>query len=545
MRNLIPPFPLCTIYVLIGLPRVNLRASLSTLAPVALSENACAYLIGATDTVNYIFDHVRANISRVTTTYFRKTIGLISRCPRGGKTTIVQLLHQRLRAVGTNVQTISFNGVSGFVRIAGENPVESLYRLITNQLDDTIGKQAPRLVNWEDLDCYIGEAPFVLIIDELNVLCTPIGSELALVLKTFFLDKRNRYLVVTSHQPFLEECATNDEDSSGQRNLPRMWSDSVSLLSDRSLTLIPMPTSNNVEQLQSMHTTACSRITNALAAYYGYMPSLMYAVCVQSEESPAVRFSRVVRGTSSDWPELIEFVKAVMTGVPSQRLQRFMCFVSSAEVTSGVGIQVKWPLCYTASILRHYPGREPYGDIAGCIDKLEVDCEMVGNGVVWEQSVRIAILFKFVLAVSCAWDLPFGLCRPEEAQGAHVIVQHLGMGIITTEQCKRVIQDRKKKFLANTLVLFIPTEATLTQFDGYCVRYQEAEVRNVCAYQCKDNNKGADGVVPDWISEGGHLLRSDAPGKCRTTGQNNKRWTYYDAADTDGLLGWSLRVMRL
>ena len=63
-------------------------------------------------------------------------------------------------------------------------------------------------------------------------------------------------------------------------------------------------------------------------------------------------------------------------------------------------------------------------------------------------------------------------------------------------------------------------------------------------YQCKDNNDGADGKVPAWITQGGHLLRSVAPKKCKSDGPNAKHWTYYNAKETDDFLGWSLQTMR-
>ena len=115
---------------------------------------------------------------------------------------------------------------------------------------------------------------------------------------------------------------------------------------------------------------------------------------------------------------------------------------------------------------------------------------------------------------------------------------------IILEKVKKVIDDHKAHFNRNSLVLFVPTEAKLQLFDGFCVRYQDGELCNVCGYQCKDNNSGAYGLVPSWITEGGHLLRSDAPKTCREVGQNSMRWTYYNAEDTDDFLGWSLRIMR-
>jgi hypothetical protein len=234
--------------------------------------------------VSWIFERIREYISIATDTALRKTIIVISRCPRGGKTTILEMLHRSLQCNNVHAMTVSFNGVAGFVRLKDETPVESLFRLITNQLDKAIDNQSPRVTDWDLLGAHIGDEPFVLLIDELNVLCNnTVGSELMSVLTRYFLDKANRCLVVTSL------------DISHQ-----LWSNSVTTaLSERSLTLVPMPVSRDVPQLKLMNEVRCSKITPSLAAFYGYMPSLMYAVCVQPEE--AVKFSMVVRGTSTDF----------------------------------------------------------------------------------------------------------------------------------------------------------------------------------------------------------------------------------------------------
>jgi hypothetical protein len=162
--------------------------------------------------------------------------------------------------------------------------------------------------------------------------------------------------------------------------------------------------------------------------------------------------------------------------------------------------------------------------------------------MVWEESVRIAIILRFVVAVNKGWDLPFELCPATDVVEAHIHVMQLGPGVVAVDHAKRVIEEHKLRFEHNTLVLFVPTEAQLHQFDEFCVRYQDRQLRNVCAYQCKkDNDRGADGRVPKWITQGGHLLRSDAPSFCKIQGQNPKGWTYYNAEDTDDFLGWSLR----
>lgn len=96
-----------------------------------------------------------------------------------------------------------------------------------------------------------------------------------------------------------------------------------------------------------------------------------------------------------------------------------------------------------------------------------------------------------------------------------------------------------------TIVLFVPTEASsVEQFDGFLGHYHGGVMKNVAAYQCKDNYDGAKGTVPNWINKGGHLLRSKAPQKPKCQGKNERGWTYYNADETDEFLGHSLKIIR-
>jgi hypothetical protein len=80
---------------------------------------------------------------------------------------------------------------------------------MTNQLDTRIDPTQPRTCDWETLDKYIGETPFVLLIDEIDALCLPIQSDLAFVLKKYFFHEMNRSLVMTSQWSFLAKDGGN------------------------------------------------------------------------------------------------------------------------------------------------------------------------------------------------------------------------------------------------------------------------------------------------------------------------------------------------
>ena len=518
------------------IPEVKLTVPISMVQAVGISPNACKQPVGTSNTVEWAYNHITRFIAVMGDYANRRSMIVISRCPRGGKTTILRELHEKLRENNINVISVSFNGISGFQRLRNETPCESLFRVITNQLDVSISETSRRVTDWKQLDDHIGDEQFVLLIDEINVLCSVIGSELARVLKLYFLDKVNRHIVVTSHQPFL---SVNNDNVVG-----KFWSDSVAKLSDRSLTLVPMPVCYTTVELVGMDAIKCSSLTRSKASFYGGMPSLMYSVCMQIEESPSVKFSTIVQGISHDNNELLDFVEALLTGVIMPSLKQYYCFTSDVQFHEPLGIVMKWPLCYVACILRRYKSSDVAAEIVKCIEVLESDCDTVGDGMVWEQSTRIAILLRFIAASMRKWSPPFQLCGSEEARDAAIRLMSLGTGITTVEQAKDVIKGHAKRFPQNTLVLFVPTQAEFAQFDGFCVRYNKGEVCNVSGYQCKANNNGADGTVPDWITQGGHLLRSAAPKKCKSDGPNVNHWTYYNEKETDDFLGWSLQTMR-
>eukprot|EP01031_Cornospumella_fuschlensis_P027240 gene27240-32909_t len=520
--------------------RVDFTNPVARILPKGLPSNSCGNLIEAKTTVTWIYNRITLDINVATDAALRKTPILIARCPRGGKTTILELLHLQLKAMNLNAILASFSGTSGFQRLHGEAPCEALFRVITNELDANIPKQAPRVVDWHNLNAFLGSEPFVLMIDGLNTLCPIVETDLAAVLKEHFLDRKNRHLVITSYQPFLTEGRGDTTVSAGAAVAAgQLWG-------DRPLTIVPMPVCNDVARLRGMSTLYCSKITSSLAAFYGYMPSLMYAVCRQAEESPSAKFTRVVSGTSDNFEQLLDFVLTLITGIPHASLQRFYCFTSDVQIHNTLGVRVKWPLCYITCIFRHFAGQDLLDYIANSIDVLAKKCETVGDGMVWEQCIRVALLLRlFVASRRRNWAPPLDLCTAEEAYGADVRVLHLGQAVETTDDVRRTIEEHCSQFQKNTIVLYVPTEATLRQFDGYCVRFKDCAMCQMSGYQCEDNSKGANSPVPTWITKGGHLFRSNAPNMCKAGGSSTDGWIFYNAEDTDAFLGWSLRIMRV
>lgn len=271
----------------------------------------------------------------------------------------------------------------------------------------------------------------------------------------------------------------------------------------------------------------------------------MYAVCNQREESPAWRFGLLLKGSSYDTSEFVKFVSALVSGIADKSLEHYFCFSSGITHEETLGLRIKWPLCCVQCIMDRYQSINAAREIVDCIGSLKDRCKNNGDGMVWEQSTKIAILLRFVLSASSGYGIPFKLCEDNDAVGAEILVVPLGQGVKTVNQAQIFIHTFAQMCERNTLVLFTHTEASFAQFDGFCTRIKQRQLMNACGFQCKDNNDGASGTVPEWLPQGGHLLRSIAPNKSRIDGINSNRWFYYNSQQTDEFLGWSLRIVRV
>lgn len=322
-----------------------------------------------------------------------------------------------------------------------------------------------------------------------------------------------------------------------------LWSDSVSHLSDREVYIVQMPESYDINELTHMDLDRCSGITPAIAAYYGGVPSLMYAVLQPDTATPQGKFKNVIKGTSSDDEEFNAFVNALLCGTPGQlTLAKYLPFASGVSNNQ----LVKWPPCYIHCIMDYFSNFPIARASKKCLADLEHITETVGGGMVWEASTRVAILLQAALAVDKYGkaDGPLGVCDHEDAKGADVRMVALGVGVKAPAQAHRVMHAYAQRTMKPSLVLFVPSEAQFVQFDGFVCLIRNREIVSTAAFQCKDRSEGATGIVPEWITCGGHLLRAEAPMSCKTLGQHSNGWYYYNQEDTDEFLGWSLRIMR-
>jgi len=201
---------------------------------------------------------------------------VVSRLARGGTSTFLRVLFDRLKGQGYVPIVINFNGP--FARRPGESNLEAVLRLICIQLLP-IGSWDPSTVvcNQQYLLKYIADncnnRKIVLLIDELNVLGVPLDNATSVMLKEHFLDKTGYFLVFSTHVALdLEMNFMSNE------NVPA---------SSRGTVTVHMPMTTNLQELRAM-SQECGSLTSVEAAFYGGIPSLMFSVKSLREMTPSV-----------------------------------------------------------------------------------------------------------------------------------------------------------------------------------------------------------------------------------------------------------------
>jgi hypothetical protein len=186
-----------------------------------------------------------------------------ARLARGGKTTFLIYLFAALRNRGCAPILISFNG--NFARGSGESQLEALIRLLSAAMTTRIPLTPLTTPSLDHIERTAGGAPVVLLIDELNILPKgePLDSTASRFLKQFFLDKKDRYLVFTSH--ILMDL--NDHNFAGA-----YWSTP----SQRDYFSVHQPLSMDESLLRAM-SADCRSLTPVDVSLFGGILSLIFA----------------------------------------------------------------------------------------------------------------------------------------------------------------------------------------------------------------------------------------------------------------------------
>ena len=492
--------------------------------------NACPVLIGVQPVVEKALAVICREIEKVhdAAGAYRKPPLVLSALARGGKTTTLCLIFDELKKRGYNAMIISFNSVSKFTRQPNESQSHAILRRITEQLVDEDAPDAQSMAcDKAALDEYISTHNFVLLIDEINGLGS-LDADATALLREIFLNKKGRYLVITTHVEI-----SLDE--------PAFASTELGIRSGRRPCLtVPLPCTYELAPLRQM-SPDCSTLTPLQIAYLGGIPSLIYSTHVNKEDSPSIRFrsQRIFIEPADKMRILAAFVEEFLTGKRiTGRSALFDMFSVVPEHN-----RMRWPLCYVICIIDLFSSKltSYLSPLKKCLNNLEVFSALSDSGKDWEVIIEIALLFRFYANMLSDLSVPLGLLEPTQ-RATHV--QYISM----PGDCDTL--DKAHKFIASnvtlctkpTLILFSPLLTKFPVFDGFAVFTERDEDGHrstvISGYQARKGTSTPVAAVPAWVNGGGWLLRGKA---AATEHLTESGWIYMTEQDIcDEILGYSL-----
>jgi hypothetical protein len=371
-----------------------------------------------------------------------------------------------------NVMLISFNGSTTFKSVSGETQKNALIRNIVRQLIDASVDQTRITCSEEALDEHIGIAPFVLLIDELNALSVCLDDDAGSFLRRMFLDKRNRYLVFSTHVPMVvDEMSLNIFMTGSSR-----WVKTVCL-----------PVSTDLKKLQQM--PECQAINAATVALYGGIPSLIYSVFGLNEITPEVRFStsrvtltRLVQGDVDVDTLLKDFVRAVVTGDMCPTLELLFRFATTLP-----GAKMAWPICYIKCIIGLFDHTPVTRFILDECNSLEMHARTSGSGKDWESVINISLCFR------CLHQQLFGGQGPFAMVDSGVKPLALALTLpgtcVTIEGAIRFLNHKLAPSTQCSLLLAVPSSSVFPFYDGFLAfitpSQQAATATTIVGFQAK------------------------------------------------------------
>ena len=183
---------------------------------------------------------------------------ILSRCTRGGKTTVLCRLFDELKTRGCSPIFVSFNGDYNITPLKRErDSIETLTRAIAISVMMKPPEDRGAVQCSEDVltEYFAREGKMVLLIDELNVLLRPGSAEdhsrVGSYLRSQFLDRKDRFLVFSTH---VSETAGIDQ----------LLGHGIG--SEREGFFISMPETCDLEELRRMD-DQCQSLTDGLVHY--------------------------------------------------------------------------------------------------------------------------------------------------------------------------------------------------------------------------------------------------------------------------------------
>ncbi|CAJ1330034.1 unnamed protein product [Effrenium voratum] len=319
---------------------------------------------------------VQDNLPLVTkSTKPRVPPAMLSRFMRGGKTTMLCKVFDRLKKEEKLPIFISFNGDSLVSKLDGEKVLDTMLRAIAVSLmknKPADKKDAERVrCSEKALKAYLADKQdVVLVVDELNVLLkanpTDGHQDVGRFLREMFLDPAGRHLVFSTHIPTsagLDQVLGKGAGSS------------------RTVIPIKMPRCAEVQRLRGMHPN-CAALTPLEAVYFGYIPSLIYSVKTGGFDLEG-RIRDILPAAKSDF--LAEsFLSEFFTGERGPDHDPVRAFDALTES------QIRWILAYVGQMCCHLGWKQ----VGAWIEELPSWSGKVESGQDWETVLLVALCLR-------------------------------------------------------------------------------------------------------------------------------------------------------
>eukprot|EP01040_Poterioochromonas_malhamensis_P014682 gene14682-16298_t len=451
--------------------------------------------------------------------FIRRDPLVFSCLSRGGKTTVLRELFDKLKKEKKYfAMIVSFNGACGFIRKPAERPEDSILRHIVSQLIDQTAVTQDELLhfqyNEEVFERYLDEqtgygtssvVPFIMLIDELNVLGAPLSSLASKLLQRLFL-RKNRYLVFTTHVPF----SLSNEETVSPIEKKRVMSHSSSC----GMKVVRMPQCNDLTELRLMQ--GCEGLTGHEATIYGGIPALIYSA------------SQNIDFTLNKFTYAMKLFEQLFPTTPAER-DKFLTVLLRdflTEIFDGIGYQTKpyqfslipepgkirWPLCYLAEILNFLRVSGPY--VRPIVKEIYKICRKdipafvptVETGLDWQSVVDVAVLLRALEAFM--WKGYHSLV-PELSEVKSIQFVPMPDEYRNLEQGQQFIMNLPPQEPGH-LYIIRSSFARFPLFDGFLVAVLPMNLK-IVGYQVKLERHTPREAVPDWVNGGGVVLRGLAP----------------------------------
>ncbi|CAE7025420.1 unnamed protein product [Symbiodinium natans] len=441
-----------------------------------------------------------------------------ARCARGGKTTFLLKLGERLAEAEYLPIFVSFNGESPVKRRDNELADEWLYRTIAYALlpansslrQDVADELGNKTCQKSTLQSYFEcQKNVVLLVDELNQLLLrgPTQEEknaeqdAARFMKNVFLGSEGAYMVFTSHI-----------QSTGLDLTQYMEGDSV-----RGLEITGLPFADELGELQNM-SPAFSGLTHMKAAYYSRVPALLWS----SHDDGSLLSQKFSQIRDDPQQHLAAFLREVFAGTPMREMEAFRQLTDGSQKDRPI-----WIPCFMSHFLTQCSSACPACGVLGrWLQGMQAAEEK--DGKAWEKIIAVAFGLRYI------WQQMGG----EEHgwlhghEGAAIQCLDANPAAKTVEQA---MQQLPQPLQYPTLQLVLPSHAQFEAVDLFAVRRKADSADLVMVAQQKEGSASVNHPRPQ-TAKHAYWMRGSSTQNAKT----KDGWILPSQSEIEKFLGPSL-----